>query len=183
MVSLLSSRTLTRTNCDLPRSRSVGSPGISMGTNPNSHYWNKGEISGSFLGWGDTSWPSPESFLDGSRIQRGAQTVGRLWHFKAVSVLFERLCIGNDTLKGVIQKVSGLELLSESGTKLMRLFLSPSVKVYCWYFKSREQERAGERWCSSDRERTEVAERDRASLPAEKEPHPWDIHLDLMSSG
>lgn len=57
--------------------------------------------------------------------------------FRAAS---ERYRIGNDTLKSRTRKASGLELLSESGTKLMRLFLSPSVKVYYLYFKGSEQQ-------------------------------------------
>lgn len=59
-------------------------------------------------------------------------------HFGAAS---ERYRIENDTLKSWTQKASGLELLSKSGTKLMRLFLSPSVKVYYLYFKGSEQQR------------------------------------------
>lgn len=58
--------------------------------------------------------------------------------FRAVS---ERYRIENDTLKSETQKASGLEPLSEPGTKLMRLFLSPSVKVYYLYFKGSEQQR------------------------------------------
>lgn len=72
-------------------------------------------------------------------------------------MIFERLSIENDTLKGWIQKASGLELLSESWMKLMRLFLSPSVKVYYWYFKGkgREKGRADKRCCSSHKESKE----------------------------
>lgn len=72
--------------------------------------------------------------------------------FGAVS---ERCRIENDTLKSGTQKASGLEPLSESGTKLMRLFLSPSVKVYYLYFKGSEQRRGRERHCSSPEQRQE----------------------------
>ena len=54
---------------------------------------------------------------------------------------FQRHWIGNDTLQSLTQKARGLEPLSKSGTKLMRLFLSPSVKVYYLYFKGSEQQR------------------------------------------
>ena len=53
----------------------------------------------------------------------------------------EKYGIGNDTLKSWTQKASGLQPLSKSGMKLMRLFLSPSVKVYYLYFKGSEQQR------------------------------------------
>lgn len=63
--------------------------------------------------------------------------------------VFERYRIENDTLKSWTQKESGLETLSKPGTKLMRLFLSPSVKVYYLYFKGSKWQRAGDRSCSS----------------------------------
>lgn len=53
----------------------------------------------------------------------------------------ERCRIENDTLRSRTQKARGLEPLSRSGTKLMRLFLSPPVKVYYLYFKGSGQQR------------------------------------------
>lgn len=58
--------------------------------------------------------------------------------------VFERYRIENDTLKSWTQEESGLETLSKPGTKLMRLFLSPSVKVYSLYFKGSKRQRAGD---------------------------------------
>lgn len=85
-------------------------------------------------------------------LEHKGEGEGRLWHFKVVPVLLERFDIENDIFKGGIQKASGLALLSEWGVKLVRLFFSPSVKVYYWYFKGREQEKANGRSCSSDKE-------------------------------
>lgn len=62
-------------------------------------------------------------------------------HFKEAPGLCVRHRIENDTLESQTQKASGLEPLSKSGTKLMRLFLSPSVEVYYLYFKGSEQQR------------------------------------------
>lgn len=63
--------------------------------------------------------------------------------------MFERYRIENETLKSWTQKESGLEIFSKPGTKLMRLFLSPSVKVYYLYFKGSKRQRAGDGSCSS----------------------------------
>lgn len=72
--------------------------------------------------------------------------MGRVWEGAATlqsssRAASERCRIANDTLKSWTQKASGLEILSKSGTKLMRLFLSPSVEVYYLYFKGSEQQR------------------------------------------
>lgn len=68
----------------------------------------------------------------------------------------EKSRIENDTLKSWTQEASGLELLSKSGTKLMRLFLSPSVKVYYLYFKGSKQKRG----CSSQEQEQETEDAD-----------------------
>lgn len=60
---------------------------------------------------------------------------------RSCRAVFERYRIENDTLQSWTQKMSGLKPLSKSGTKLMRLFLPPSVKVYYLYFKGSEQQR------------------------------------------
>lgn len=70
------------------------------------------------------------------RVGGGAETLQRSCWAEC-----EKYGIGNDTLKSWTEKASGLEPLSKSGMKLMRLFLSLSVKVYYLYFKGREQQR------------------------------------------
>lgn len=55
----------------------------------------------------------------------------------------ERYRIENDTLKSWTQKASGLEPLSKSGMKLMRLFLSPSVSLLLILQRQRAAEGLG----------------------------------------
>lgn len=170
IVSLHSNRTLTKTEWHLPRPTGLFAAQVKVQEqwhtsllNQRRHLWKLWAVGGIPPGLTQNPlWMSLEHKREGE---------GRLWHFKAVPVLLERFNIENDIFKGWIQKASGLALLSEWGMKLMRLFFSPSVKVYYQYFKGREQGRANGRCCSSYKE-------SRDSSTCWDWPNPCDILLE-----